>query len=232
MSMNQRATPDREALFAALELFVNCGDTKSDLHSFRLQHPHFFQAEFYDQSEQLAKAGKRDNFFNWLKGQLRAVWEGRDPAGTHLGVLLGIQSVSYAGFGGGDFQAEVTEHMAIFGDFIDLCKPPSEEHAMVGAHMLFAARITPDWQGSTLQYEPTIDFQHAVYMLMNESWRARVCPICRRYLIADKPANIYCSTKCSGVARQKRDLEYWRSEGKARRSKRTKASKKRSSFQR
>jgi hypothetical protein len=224
--MNQRATPDRESLFAALELFANCKDTPSDLHSFRVQHPQLFPAEFYDQSEQLARAGKKNTFFNWVKRQLRTVWEGRDPAGTRLAVLLGIQSVSYAGPPHGDFAAEVTEHMSIFLDFIEMCKPPSEEHATLGAYALAGARVTPDWQRGGFQYEPVIDFQDAVYALMNESWRARICPICRRYIIAAKPANIYCSTNCSGVARQKRDLEYWRNEGKALRLKRAKTSKK------
>lgn len=223
--MNQRAQPDREALFAALELFVNCGDKAADLHRFRLQQPQFFPVEFYEQSEQLAKA-KKDTFFSWLKRQLRTVWEGRDPAGIRLAVLLGIRDVNYAGIPEGDFAAEATEHAVIFSDLIDLRDAPGEDSTTLGAHMLFASRITPDWHGGRLQYEPTIDFQDAVYALMNESWRARVCPICRRYMIATKPANMYCSTKCTGVAKQKRNLEYWRSEGKARRAKRTKASKK------
>ncbi|MGA2980146.1 MAG: hypothetical protein ABSD76_11200 [Terriglobales bacterium] len=223
--MNQRARPDREALFAALDLFVNCGDEMTDLQRFRLQHPQFFPVEFYDQSEQLAKAGK-NNFFNWLKRQLRTVWEGKDSAGTRLAVLLGIRDVNYYGMPGGDFAAEVIEHATIFSDLADLTDAPGQDYTTLGAHMLFAAAITPDWQGSRLQYEPKIDFQEAVYALMNESWRARVCLTCRRYIIAAKPANIYCSTNCSGAARQKRDLKYWRSEGKALRTKRTKASKK------
>lgn len=223
--MNHRAQPDREALFAALELFVNSGDTSSELQSFRRQHPQFLPVEFYEQSEQLAKA-KKDTFFSWLKRQLRTVWEGRDPAGIRLAVLLGIRDVNYYGIPKGDFAAEATEHAVIFSDLIDLRSMPGEDSTVLGAHMLFRAEITPDWQRSRLQYEPQIDFQDAVYALMNESWRARVCPICRRYIIAAKPANIYCSTKCSGEAKQKRGLEYWRNEGKARRLKRQKASKK------
>jgi hypothetical protein len=223
--MNQRAQPDRESLFAGVESFANCGDGASDLHRFRLQQPQFFPVEFYDQSEHLAKAGK-DNFFNWLKRQLRSVWEGRDPAGTRLAVLLGIKDVSYAGPPGGDFQTETTEHMAILADLVRLWEAPTAEDIDLAANRLFPARITPDWHGSKLQYEPTIDFQHAVYALMNESWRARRCLVCPRYLIAAKPASTYCSPKCTGAAKNKRDLEYWRSEGKARRLKRSKGSKK------
>jgi len=223
---NQRATPDRGAIFAALELFVNCGDKLSDLRRFRQQHPQFFPQEFYKQSEQLGSAGKNDNFFNWLKRQLRSVWRGWDSEGTRLAVLLGIKAVSYAGPPGGDFAAEVTEHMAIFSDLVRLWETPTEKDISLGANTLFPARITPDWQEGKFRYEPTIDFQNAVYALMNESWRARLCANCPKYMIAAKPGNIYCSTKCTGDARRKRDLDYWRSAGNARRLKKRKASKK------
>lgn len=223
--MNERAKQDRESLFAALELFANCGDTVSDLRSFRLQHPQFFPQEFYEQSEQLARAGKHDNYFNWLKRLLRSVWEGRDPKGRRLAVLLGIKDVSYAGFPGGDFQAEVTEHLAIFSELARLWEKQPSEYDLA-ANLLFPAHVIPDWRWSEFRYEPTVDFQDAVYALMKESWRARVCRIDQRYMIAAKAANIYCSTKCTGMARRKRDLGHWRSKGKARRLERSQNEKK------
>ena len=189
--MNRRALPDRDALFAALEPFVNCGDSAADLHRFRQQNSNLFPSDFYDQSERLAKAGKPDNFFSWMKRQLRSVWKGRDPAGTRLEVLLGMRSVNYYGFAGGDFAAEVNEHLAILKELIHLCGTVTEEDVKFAANLMFPAHIRADWLGSGLQYEPAIDFQQAVYALMRESWRARVCPMCARYLIAAKPANIY-----------------------------------------
>jgi hypothetical protein len=222
--MNQRA--DREKLFAALEMFVNCGDTASDLHRFRLQHQTFFPEAFYEQSEQLANAGKKDNFFSWLKRQLRAVWAGQDPHGKRLSVLLGLESVSYAGPPNGDFAVEATEHMAIFTDFVVMCSTPSDDHASVGGFALSAARIVPDWLGGGFRYEPWIEFQDAVHMLMSESWRAKVCRMCRRYIVAAKPGSMYCSTKCAGLSKQKRDRMYWGGDGKVLRQKRNKSRKK------
>jgi hypothetical protein len=218
MQMNRRAT-DNETLFAALELLVNCGDGAIDFRRFRQQHPHFFPDDFYVQSERLLKSGKKDNMFNWFKRQLRSVWEGRDPQGTRLGVLLGIAPVSYAGPPGGDFQMEVTERMAIFADLVSLRNPPVEEDVNIAAHLLFAARIVPDWERGVLRYEPTIEFQSAIHALLMESWRARMCRTCRKYLIAAKSANIYCSPTCVGNAKKSRDRQYWRAEGKAKRSK-------------
>ena len=61
---------------------------------------------------------------------------------------------------------------------------------------------------------------------MRESWRARMCTICGKYMIAAKPATLYCSTDCAGAAKRKRDLEYWRVEGKARRMKANRSNKK------
>jgi hypothetical protein len=223
--MNRRALADRDALFAALELFVNCGDGAADLKRFRQQHPNFFSPDFYDQSERLAKSGKPDNYFSWMKRLLRSVWKGRDPVGLRLEVLLGMRSINYHGHAGGDFAAEVNEHLAILDELVHIRGNVTEEDVNLAANLTFPAHVRADWLGSGLQYEPAIDFQKAVYALMSESWRARVCPMCARYLIAAKPANIYCSLECAGRAKQKRDLGYWNIKGKPRRSKRTKANK-------
>lgn len=226
--LNRQVDPDQESLWAALDKFVNCGDQASDIHGFGLQYPRFFSIEFYEQSEQMAKAGKGDVFFNWFKRLLRAVWEGRDPEGKRLAILLGLEDASYYGLPAGDFQAEQAEYAAISLDALGLRETLKEGDPTYFAERLFRARINPDWQAGRFRYKPTIEFQQAVYSLMNESWRARVCPICRRFIIASKPANIYCSTDCAIAARQKRDLDYWRSEGKTLRLKRAKATRKKS----
>jgi hypothetical protein len=222
--MNQRAPKDREKLFAALVSFANCGDKVQDLNSFGRSHPTFFPTGFYEQSRQLAVAGKKGNFFNWYKRQLRTVWEVRDPDGTRLEVLLGIREMGFYGFEGGDFQAEMGEYQAIQADLIELWHTHGQEGVNLAANKLFGAQITADWHGGKLRYATQIDFQKALYLLMTESWRARLCRICRRYMIAAKPASLYCSIECSAEGRQKRDLGYWRTAGKIRRMER-KASK-------
>jgi hypothetical protein len=227
LALNQRTDADQKSLWAALEMFANCGDQVSDLQAFRQQHPRFFPVMFYDHGELLLKAGK-DNFFNWRKRLLRSVWEGRDPEGKRLAVLLGTEEASYYGFKGGDFKAEEAEFVAISSDALRLGETLTEGDITYASDRLFPARVNPDWQAGSFRYKPTIDFQAAVYALMRESWRARVCPICRRFIIASKPANIYCSRDCAIAARQKRDLDYWRSEGRTLRLKRTKAARKKS----
>jgi hypothetical protein len=229
--LQERSQQEKEALFAALDAFVNCGipaaqradehrpDNLRDLQLFRLQNPQFFPQDFYDQSEMLARAGK-DNYFDWYKRLLRAVWEGRDAENKRLAVLLGLENAGYYGPLGGDFQREAGENMAIFSSLASLWSN-TEAGVDLAAHQLFSAHIAPDWQGEELRYRPAIEFQEAVYALMRESWRARLCN-CGRYIIAAKPKTTYCSTGCNGKARakQERDRVRWHSDGKAQRAER------------
>jgi hypothetical protein len=234
---NRRATLDREALFSALELFVNTGDSVRDLQVFRSQHRDFFRARFYDASEELANAGK-DTYFHWYKRTVRTVWEGRDAGNTRLRILLGIRQVHDADPGPrelrarrrplGDFEKEEQEYQDILDDdlFRQYGPEPNAHLVKIGADMI--CDVIPDWWSGALQYDCEVHFQLALYELMRESWRARVCPICRRYMIAEKPANFYCSVECAGAAKRKRDLEYWRAEGgKARTAKKKSRSHKR-----
>lgn len=65
--------------------------------------------------------------------------------------------------------------------------------------------------------------QQAVYELMHERWRAKICPMCGKFFVAMKTAHKFCSPRCSGEEKRKRALKYWndtgsklRSEAKAR----------------
>jgi hypothetical protein len=224
MTSNRRADPKREAMFSALELFVNGGDSLRELQVFRMQHQDFFPARFYDLSEELAQAGKK-NYFNWYKRMLRVVWEGRDLDNVRLGVLLGVQSVTDVSAAprvslpanqgpARDFQDDEREYQEIFDhDLLRRYKQHSTTRFLGAVGPGLGCAIVPDWRSGALRYDCEVHFQFAVYDLMRESWRARVCPICRRYMIAEKPGNFYCSVECAGAAKRKRDLEYWRTEG-------------------
>jgi hypothetical protein len=206
--MNRRVDHDKERLFAALEMFVNTGDTADELRAFRRQHQQFLSAEFYDRSEKLASGGK-DSLFNWYKRLLRDVWEHRDPEGTRLAVLLGLRETNYYGPVGEDFAAEAMERMGIlnamrekqYGGGFDMGLFPS-----------FPPKIVPDWRTGVFQYKCASEFQRAVYELMHDSWKARRCLVqkCGKYMIAAKPASLYCSTKCYGEAKRERGKEWWR----------------------
>jgi hypothetical protein len=203
---NQTA-PDQK-LFSALEMFVNCGDSLGELRSFRKCHPSFFPPEFYEQSEWLAATGRND-FFNWYKRLLRMVWEGRDPDGIRLSVLMGIREPSsYIGAPTGDYAQEAVEHNDMRGELVI--------NRSKGAPLsvpLRPAQLVPRWRTGEVQYVLMVDFQRAVYLLMQQSWRAKICLIDSRYFVAAKPHNLYCSPMCAATAKRKRDLQWWRREG-------------------
>ena len=78
--------------------------------------------------------------------------------------------------------------------------------------------VVPAWGKSQFEYVAVNDFQKAVYTLLLESWRAKICRRCKRYFIAEKNAQAFCSTACSGGNKRDRGLRYWRETGARRRA--------------
>ena len=58
-------------------------------------------------------------------------------------------------------------------------------------------------------------FQRALYDLMQDRWRAMVCPNCGRYFVADKTAQRYCSSECYLEKKGMKALDYWNRIGRA-----------------
>ena len=84
--------------------------------------------------------------------------------------------------------------------------------------------VWPLWGTGDFAFEPDNDFQRAVYLLFRESWRAKICARCNGYFIAQKPPQLYCSSRCYGEAKRKRDLSWWRREGSKKRKARARIS--------
>jgi hypothetical protein len=63
-------------------------------------------------------------------------------------------------------------------------------------------------------------FQQAVYELMEFRWRAKICPQCNKYFVADKTAKKYCSTNCVRGKGETKSLDYYHRVGKHRRMER------------
>src|ERR1022692_1460581 len=84
------------------------------------------------------------------------------------------------------------------------------------------AKLMADWQTSGIRCEFKTNFQNAIYSLMQESWRAKICPICRKYFVAGKSAQAYCSHECYVERKNKASLDYFRKKGRAKRVARTK----------
>ena len=81
----------------------------------------------------------------------------------------------------------------------------------------------PEWGAGTIRYVSYTDFQRAIWLLFCETWRAKVCPVCSLYFIAEKPAQAYCSNSCSSRAHQSSSLRWWREKGVKRRAAKAKA---------
>jgi hypothetical protein len=229
----RRAGDERELLFAALEAFVNAGDTLKEFQSFRAQWPNFFPARIYEDGEDWAAEDASVTApIRWYKHQLRKVWEGRDPQGVRLAILLGIERPPYsteedippAGEARAiqldpTFKDDAYEWLnftrrglEVYRSRLDASGQPVNA---IGT--LPESHPAPDWRTGEIRYEFGSDFQRAVYALMRESWRARICRICGKYFIASKPARQFCSPKCFGAAKRHRDLDYWKREGSTRR---------------
>jgi hypothetical protein len=233
--VNRQAKPeyaDKEALFAALDLFVNSGDSLADIRKLRLQCPSLFGAKFYDTAERRASLGK-DEFLSWYKYALRQVWQGQDSEGKRLAVLLGLRypladSSIIGEAEDSEYTWEANRWYVIFNqmndDYYRVVNDPTIENWEENAPLLpeksfFSINSFVDWRSGEIRYEFDPKFCQAVYLLMKESWRARVCQICKRYFVAAKPAQFYCSTKCYGEGKRRRALDWWRKEGSARRQK-------------
>lgn len=89
------------------------------------------------------------------------------------------------------------------------------------------ARFSIDWCAGAVDYVSRLDFQRAVWLLFSESWRAKICPRCSRYFLAQKPAQLYCSLSCSNAAHRASSLSWWKKKGSQRRAARTKAGRER-----
>ena len=117
---------------------------------------------------------------------LRAIWRGDDrfSQGPYLDILLGLE--------------------------------PDRLTVLPGGRESWLPRARPlaRWRAGELEYRPACDFQQAVYLLFRAGWRAKRCARCRKYLIADKPAQRYCGTDCSSSAKILRSRDWWKHHGK------------------
>jgi hypothetical protein len=237
---NQRAGTEREGLFAALEKFVNAGDTEQELRELRTHSPEFFPAWLYEDAEYWAQQEPGlVTPLRWYKAQLRKVWEGRDPKGVRLAILLGIARQPYwseEDFSpSGElpwsiqldptFEQDALEWFKFTSRGLEVYrerKTPGSNGEEYAIGSLPPSRPSLNWRSGDIQYAFDTDFQRALYALMRQSWRARICRVCAKYFIAIKSASQYCSTRCAGDAKQERDRVYFRQEGSKKRALRLK----------
>ena len=220
---NRRAgkDPQLELLFYWLERFVNLADDLKAFQGLAEECPDFLPVRFYDanrkEEAQKHPVGWQPDFhelFRVFRDMLREVWE--RGSNSELAVLLGTDGTS----------TEIINREA----------PPSVLHAVLGGYQaslrmavsgipkgyfVLPNKILPDWRLGIFRYAADTDFRRAVYELFRQSWRAKVCPKCEKFFVANKPPQRYCSTTCYGAAKRDRDLEFWRNVGSNLRKKRS-----------
>jgi hypothetical protein len=230
----RQAEEDSCQQFEALAEFANMGDRPLDWRKFRLKYPNFFPTQehkitdprrsnltewLYSYAEEWFKHSRQFEGtlppLLWYRELLRTVWSGSDPTGAALYVLYGDEEKGR--LFGLPVSAGVMRPFLSPGQFLD---PEHHSSGLPPAETLIngaTGEIT--WKfGCTLQ--------QSVSDLMKFRWRAKLCPICGRHFVADKPAQSFCSTECSGESKRKRALDEWNRSGKTRREMRKKVGEK------
>jgi hypothetical protein len=199
--LNRKAGDEREGLFQALETFANMGDGRGDPKLFLRMCPRFFPEVAYSGVGTWA-SGERTTkpMIYWYRDALRTLWRGHDTNGVYLNAMLGLE-----------------------WDSVEIAK--AWDDAIEGLGTIGLSRPRADWASGEIILEFSTDFQRALFALMKDSWRAKVCPECKRFFIASKTAQAYCSPTCYGEMKRKYSLRYWRRTGSATRAARRKKQK-------
>jgi hypothetical protein len=235
---NRKAQFAREAGLSALESFANLGETPEDWKRFRLKWPDFFPAlltewfykfaeswaaQFHDYPE--VKQFLKPPLLFYRDG-LRRVWIGKDQKGIFLKLLLGfeqdVKNEIELGMSGlylpSAFYTHEGKRKTKLGSFIP-GQPPDESKQTTVAGLPPGKPVVNGITGA-ITWEFGCTLQQSVYELMQQRWRAMVCPECPKFFLADKTRQIYCSSVCFGNMKRKRALDYWNRKGSTERDKR------------
>lgn len=235
---NRKARFDREAGLSALESFANIGETPEDWKRFRLKWPDFFPmlltewfykfaeswaAEFQDFPE--VKRFLKPPLLFYRDG-LRRVWMGKDQKGIFLKLLLGfeqdVKNEIELGTPGlylpSAFYTPEGKRKAQVGSFIP--GQPADESKQTTVAGLPPGKPVLNGVTGAITWDFGCTLQQSVYELMQQRWRAMVCPECRKFFLADKTRQVYCSSACFGEMKRKRALDYWNRKGSDARNKR------------
>lgn len=211
--LNRRTRDERLGLFESLADFANLGDSPDDWRGFRSKHPQFFPAMLtewiYSAAEIWAQKRTRREFRKPLlllyRDALREVWLQDDGSGFSLNFLLGIDPV----------RARRDLSVALFSEV----EPPLPK-GCTWEEMLPHGMSRVDGVKTEIVWEFGWTFQRAVYDLMQDRWRAMVCPRCKKCFVADKTAQKYCSPRCYGEKRQEQMSRYYYRKGRVDRARR------------
>jgi hypothetical protein len=98
-------------------------------------------------------------------------------------------------------------------------KMPGDSLECLDIHLI-PAQFFADWDEGTFRYRGMCSFQRALYLLFQDSWRARVCERCSAKFIAGRVAQRYCTTDCSDAIQRDLKRRWWAEHGEKWRQKR------------
>lgn len=223
MTPSKRLAKDKLRLFEALAAYANMKDTPAEWQRFRVMYPDFFPQELsawmYQGAEEWhgfrAHVGSTLPPMLWYRNRLRSVWARTDQHGYSLAVLLGFEQ---------EAQTIAEAHCGEIG-FEPLSRTAQIPGRSVTDALTPIARGFPhgkaviDGVTGQLRWEFGCKLQQAIYELMQERWRAKICPTCGKYFVAMKTAGKLCSVPCSDAAKRKRSRTWWNEQGSERRAK-------------
>jgi hypothetical protein len=204
------APKERARLFQGLQAVVNTGDSEQDYQATAKQWPTFWPE---GRKSTAWSTLQRPKFIDY-RDRLRSLW-GESLKNQHqrlgtVAYLLGLINSEEADslfFTGPEALAEL---------WFSRANKPSSMAAVSTSHSL----ILPVWGSVEVRFVARGDFEAALWALFRESWRARTCAQCKRYFIAEKPAQTYCSNRCYGDAKRGQRLAWWNKAGKIKRAQR------------
>jgi hypothetical protein len=238
---NRKAGDDRELQLNDLEAFANVGDTPGDWQRFRLKCPRFFPenlsnwlyiyAESWAMEPQNVKEVVKPPLL-YYRDRLRMVWNGNDPKGVNLKLLLGFEGearqegASEALLMPGAVFKRKGDRKPRVGRYIP--GQPSDPDLQTTFAGLPPGKPIVDGISGAITWKFGCTLQRAVYELMQQRWRAKVCPECGKYILAEYTRQTYCSSACFGDRKREQALNYFNRKGRAERGKRRAKKKRRS----
>lgn len=82
-------------------------------------------------------------------------------------------------------------------------------------------KISVNWNRAGFYLVPGNDFERAFFALFRQNWKARICPGCKLFFIAQTPKQAFCGNVCSGGSRLASKRKWWKRVGAKRRAART-----------
>jgi hypothetical protein len=241
------ARAERDRLWKGLERFVNCGDSMDDyralsrafwefwpmlMYHFPLQDDRIFESleanepirpltslEFENDKPQvlLWEHGCHDLFL-FYRDVLRCVWSGATTffwiEGGRPEFLLGLDDLNEAARREAEdgYCSELHCPRGLYDAWSEIM------NYFPTAKPIEGIRFGMIWKQGEFCLNTANDFQKAFYMLFRQSWRARVCPRCELFFVAQRPKQAFCGTVCSAGSRLASKRKWWRSVGAKRRA--------------